>query len=133
MPVSALYVGLIGILMMVLSIRVIRNRQTEGQSLGHGGSAVLERRIRAQANLAEYAPLGLIALFVLEFNGTPAVLLHGLGALLVAGRVLHGWALSFTDGSTIGRTGGMALTLTMLGLSSLACLRLVFAGGVPAS
>ncbi len=128
MPVTLLYVGLIGLLMMVLSMRVIRARRSEGQSLGAGDSAMLERRIRAQGNLAEYGPLGLIALMVLEFNGLSAPFLHGLGALLVAGRVMHGWALSFTDGNAIGRTGGMVLTLSMLGISSLTCLRLFFAG-----
>ena len=32
---------------------------------------------------------------------------------------MHGWALSFTDGNAIGRTGGMVLTLTVIGLAAL--------------
>ena len=56
LPVTALYAGLMALLLLVLSIRVSQTRGKLGISLGGGGDAVMERRIRAQANLIEYAP-----------------------------------------------------------------------------
>lgn len=43
----------------------------------------------AQANAAQYIPIGLILLFALEYNGAAGWLIHGLGWALVAGRVIH--------------------------------------------
>ncbi len=123
MPITALYAAALGALLVVLSMRVVRRRRTAGQSLGHGGDTMLERRIRAQGNLAEYAPIALITLLILETNGLPPVILHALGVTLLLGRTMHAWALSRAAGSVVGRTGGMALTLAMIGISSMLCLR----------
>ena len=87
--------------------------------IGDGGHVDLQRRIRAQANLAEYAPLALIFLGALELSAWPAWMLHGLGLLLVVGRVLHGWAMAFTAQNAFGRIGGIALTLTMIALAAV--------------
>ena len=128
MPISALYAAIIAVLWLVLSVRVIRFRRAAGVSVGHADNLILERRIRAHGNLAEYAPIGLIALLILEFSGTSALILHGLGILLVAGRGLHAWALSLPQGSPFGRSAGMALTLIMIGLSAGLCLRVFLSG-----
>ena len=56
MPITSLYSGIIGLLLVILSARVILTRRRLRISLGSGGDAVLERRIRAQGNLAEYVP-----------------------------------------------------------------------------
>lgn len=119
MSITALYAGIVGLLLVVLSTRVIVARRSQRISLGSGGNDTLERRIRAHGNLAEYGPLGLILIGLLELGGWPAGVLHILGILLIAGRLLHGWAFSFTAGNTFGRTGGMALTLTAIGFASL--------------
>lgn len=122
MPIVTLYAGILGLWLLTLSVRVIGKRRGGGPSLGDGGDTAMQRRIRAQANLAEYAPLGLILLWVLETAGQPAVIVHGLGIMLVTGRLLHGWALSFTDSSSFGRFWGTLLTLSMLALASLLSL-----------
>lgn len=120
MIVTAFYAGLLGLLLVLLSARVIRARQTEKVSLGHGGATVLERRIRAQGNLTEYAPIGLILVGALELATAPIAFVHLLGIGLLVGRCMHGWALSFTDGNTFGRVGGMILTLTVIGIAAIA-------------
>ena len=127
MPVTALYAALIATLLVVLSLSVIARRRSAGQSLGHGDDRILERRMRAQGNLAEYAPIALILLLILETNGQPAWTIHALGVLLLGGRLLHAWALSQPKGSVVGRTGGMVLTITMITASALMCLRLYVA------
>ena len=50
---------------------------------------VLARRIRAHANAAEYVPLALLLLLILELNQTQPMLLHVFGCVLIAGRILH--------------------------------------------
>jgi len=119
MPVVSIYAGILGFWLVILSTRVVLFRRRARVNLGHGGNDELERRIRAQANLAEYAPMGLILIGLLEFSGWPLAAVHALGVLLVAGRLLHGWTLSFTTGSGVGRVGGMALTLTAIGIAAI--------------
>ncbi|WP_416897527.1 MAG: MAPEG family protein [Minwuia sp.] len=123
MPVTMLYAGLIGLLLLVLSVRVIALRRgPDGPSLGDGGNPDMARRIRAQGNLVEYAPIGLILLGLLEMNGQPVWAIHVLGIALVLGRVMHGWALSQPKGSVAGRVGGMVLTLSTIGILSIWCV-----------
>lgn len=128
MPVTALYAALLALLLLVLSLRVVRGRGAERVSLGTGGSTRLERRIRAQANFAEYVPLALILIGLLEVADASPVLLHLLGLLLLAGRLLHGYALSFTERNIPARVGGMALTFAAIGLGAVLNLFLLLFG-----
>lgn len=80
------------------------------------------RKIRAQANFAEYVPLSLAMLAFLELGQTSAVVLHGLGSALLVGRLLHGYAFSFSETFPVGRVGGTALTLLVLITSALLCI-----------
>ena len=119
MEVTPIYAGFLGLLLAILSARVIGARRAFEVSLGDGKNATLERRIRAQGNLAEYGPIAIILIGILEISGYPAPVLHVIGLLLLAGRFLHGWALSFTQGSAVGRVGGMILTLSEISIASL--------------
>jgi uncharacterized membrane protein YecN with MAPEG domain len=121
MTVTPLYAGVLAILFFVLSIRVIKMRGT-GISLGDGGNPVMLRRIRGHANFAEYVPLILLMMGFLEINHYPSYLLHGIGVVLLVGRLLHGYALSFTEKFSLGRFLGTVLTFTALNVSALACV-----------
>ena len=121
MTITPLYAGILALVFFVLSIRVIKMRGT-GISLGDGGNPVMLRRIRGHANFAEYVPLILLMMGFLEVSHFPAYLLHGLGVVLVVGRLLHGFALSFTEKFFLGRFLGTVLTFTALNVSALACL-----------
>ncbi|SLN49749.1 Inner membrane protein YecN [Roseivivax jejudonensis] len=120
LSVTPIYAALLTALFIALSVRVIRARQGAGVSLGHGGDPGLEARIRAQGNCAEYAPLGILLLLLAELQGAPAIALHPLGLLLLAGRVAHGLAL--TRGALGLRVAGMALTFTMLAITAAGLL-----------
>jgi uncharacterized membrane protein YecN with MAPEG domain len=119
MTVTSLYAGLLALLLTVLSVRVILGRRTFGISLGTGGNAALERRMRAQGNFAEYAPIGLLLLALLEFSGLQAITLHILGSFLLVGRLMHAWAFWFERSNAFCRIVGMALTLTSIGTAAL--------------
>lgn len=120
--ITGVFAGLIGLLFLVLSARVITYRRQEGISLGDGEDKTMRRRVRAQANCAEYAPIALIMMLVVELQNGSAVLLVLLGAAFLIGRVLHGIAFSGTGQWILGRVVGMVLTLASLGCLSLLAL-----------
>jgi uncharacterized membrane protein YecN with MAPEG domain len=61
-----LYAGLLALWLVVLSLRVIQARRAARVSLGDGGNRALQRAIRGQANFAEYVPIALLLLLILE-------------------------------------------------------------------
>lgn len=118
-PVTTLAAAILGLWLLTLSVRVIRGRQSAKVSMGDGGDRSLGRRIRAQANLSEYAPTGLILMFLAEAQGAPVWLVGIFAAIFVVGRLGHGYAMGFTDKWALGRVGGTMATLTGLGLLAL--------------
>jgi uncharacterized protein len=121
MTITPLYAGLLAILFLALSIRVIQKRTNV--SLGDGGDPELLRRIRGHGNFAEYVPLMLLMMALLEYGGAlPAWLLHALGITLVVARVLHGIALSFTAKWKFGRFYGTLLSFIVLLVLALLCV-----------
>jgi uncharacterized membrane protein YecN with MAPEG domain len=123
MSVTLLYAGALGLWFVALTIRVVLGRSGPGNpSLGDGGNPEMLRRIRGHGNFAEYVPIVLVMLGFLELSGEPKWVLHCLGLALLLGRLLHGYALSFTANFPFGRTAGILLTLiALLGASGL-CL-----------
>ena len=121
MIITPLYAGLVAILFFVLSVRVVQGRGG-GISLGDGGDARLQRRIRAHGNFAEYVPLILLMMAMLELSRWSLYLLHALGITLVVARLLHGYALSFTERFKFGRFWGTALTFLLLVLCGVLCV-----------
>ncbi|MEL7279320.1 MAG: MAPEG family protein, partial [Pseudomonadota bacterium] len=104
--------------------RVILRRRAAKISVGDGGDKILMKRMRVQANCAEYVPLGVILLMIVELSGAASLTVHELGLMLVAGRVMHAAGMSITPQIPILRIIGMVLTLTMLGLSAVLALYL---------
>ena len=108
--------------LLILSWRVIKARQSGGSSLGDGGDKDLQRRIRAQANLTEYAPLFVSLVALMEMQNGNSIVLIILSLMFLSGRFAHGYALSFTQGNVAGRVGGMGLTITA------AAIAVIYAG-----
>lgn len=122
MPITALYAAILAPLFVLLSVRVIRMRQGAGAALGDNGDPVLLRRMRVQANFAEYVPLALILLAGAESMRTDNWVLHILGISLVIGRVSHAFGVSQSNERYRFRIAGMALTLTMMVMAAGVCL-----------
>ena len=120
--ITPIYACVIGLLFLVLSARVILYRRGAGISLGDGDDKTMRRRIRAQANCAEYAPIGLILLGLTEATGAPALAVHLLGLMLLAGRVLHGVGFWGKRPVMRLRVPGMILTTVMIALSAMGLL-----------
>jgi uncharacterized membrane protein YecN with MAPEG domain len=120
--VTSIYAALLAALFILLSARVIGFRMARRLDLGDAGDRQLLKRIRAQGNCAEYAPLGLLLLLLCELAGAPGVALHGLGGALLAGRIAHALGLSLSPQRLILRQIGMVLTFAMLGLAAAGLL-----------
>ncbi|MDZ4362199.1 MAPEG family protein [Brevundimonas sp.] len=114
-PVQAasLWSGLLVLLMVLLSIRVVMARRSHRVLLGDGGVAQVTLAGRVFGNAAEYIPAGIGALALLALLGMPALAIHIIGGLLFTGRLVH--AISLSDKRpTAGRILGMALTFIAL-------------------
>lgn len=122
LTVTPLYAALIAFVYVALSARVIIYRRSNKISLGDAGDNSLLKRMRAQANCAEYAPFGLLLLAMVELTGASGTTVHILGIMLLLGRVMHGYGFSASPPIMNFRVGGMVLTLTMILASAVGLL-----------
>ncbi len=119
MTVTPLYAALCGLLLILLSQRVIRQRHRYKVALGDAGEPQIRRAMRVQANFVEYAPIALVLLALAELQGHAFWLLHGLGLLLLCGRLLHAFGVAREPENIRFRVAGMALTFAAIALASL--------------
>ena len=117
-PITALYAALVTLIYLALIMRIEQLRGRYKVGLGDGGVPELTRAIRAQGNAAEHLPITLILLGLAEARGLSSTWLHVAGASFVIGRVLHGWGLNRSAGTTFGRAVGVSANwLVMIGLA----------------
>jgi len=121
MIVTPLYAGLLTLLFVLLSLRVVKFRQ-KGIPLGDGGDPKMLRVVRGHANFAEYVPLALLMMAVLELGRSSIYILHAIGIALILSRLLHAYALSYATRFRFGRVWGAALTFVVLVVEALMCL-----------
>ena len=118
MPVFFVCAGLLGLLVVVLTVNVGIIRGRKKINLGDGGDPEMIAAIRAHANLIEFAPLCLLLIYVAsDFYGfwTTAAL----SALFLLARVLHAGGMLWVipQGRFLGATGTtvvLAVTSIML-------------------
>ena len=111
---AGLWSGLLILLMIVLSGLTVTRRRRHLVAFGDGGNAELNAAARAFGNASEYIPVGLIALVLLALTGAPEMMIHGVGATLLLGRIVHAIGLLFQKGPSLGRVVGMVLTYLAL-------------------
>ncbi len=117
-PVSFLYAGLLGLLLIALSVQVVLARRRYKVRLGTGSDDGMQQAVRVQANFAEYVPFAVLLLVFSEISGLPTAVVHGAGVLLLVSRMMHAWGLSQSPGSAFGRFYGTAGTwIAILGMS----------------
>ena len=125
--VTPLYAALLTLWYVVLSVRVIRMRTRTRTSLGDGGNRDMQGAIRGHGNFAEYVPLALVLMLMLELGHMSIYVLHALGVTLLIARLIHGYTLSYSY-SLQRRVAGMALTFVVLGVEIVLCLYLALKG-----
>ncbi|WP_376695044.1 MAPEG family protein [Wenzhouxiangella sp. EGI_FJ10305] len=119
--ITIFYAGLLGLVFLGLALQVVRLRRSLQVGLGSGGHESLNLAVRAHANFAEYVPMSLIMLALVEAGtAAPAWVLHLLGLGLLAGRLMHGFVgLNRSAGYTPGRFWGTALTWLVIAIAGL--------------
>jgi uncharacterized membrane protein YecN with MAPEG domain len=119
-PITALYAGVLGILLVVISARVSVLRAKFKVMFGDGGQEALMRAIRAQGNFIEYVPLALLLIIMVEWAGAKPWVVHSLAGGLLASRLIHYWGI--TARKDPGRGIGVTITWIVLAVAGLVVL-----------
>jgi uncharacterized membrane protein YecN with MAPEG domain len=115
LPIALTAAGAAALVNFWLSWRIAQLRESEKISVGDGGNMRLTARMRAQLNFAEYAPVVLILIVLIEATRGTQLWLGIVAGIFILGRVLHGLGM---DGWRLGRTAGMICTApVMIGLA----------------
>ena len=119
--VTPLFASIFALMYLYLSFGVIKFRLKHQVSLGTGEHSDLEKAMRTHGNFAEYVPLCLILLFLLENLTLSTNLAFWLGCLLLVARVSH--VIGMNNGKLFKfRQFGMIGTFLVMLISSLAML-----------
>ena len=122
---TAFYAGLLALVYLGLSGWVIGARVSENVLFGDGGDDTVLKRVRSHANFAEYVPLALIVIGLLEASGGSHGLDRALLVALLVGRILHPIGMFAPPNSPrqfACRGGGILLTMAALAVAAIALL-----------
>lgn len=125
LPVTAFVAAICALLLLATAIDTVRQRLRLKAAFGDHGDAKLISASRSHGNLAEYAPITIILLGLLETGRANHMALMVIGAIFLIGRVAHVIGLytpSEPGKAPLGRQVGVAATfgtLLILGLWTL--------------
>lgn len=115
LPITALYAALLTVIAIVLTQHVGQTRLASGVSLNHADNPALAAAIRRHANFTEHVPLAILLMIIIELNLAPSWVLHTMGVLLVASRLVHPFGIDFdvmrSKWRLLGALGTLAATL----------------------
>jgi uncharacterized membrane protein YecN with MAPEG domain len=86
---TAIYAAVLALIFVALTMWVSAARFRFRVNHGDGGNTELQRRIRSHANFAEFVPLILILVALLEAGGAARFTIHALLLPLVIARIMH--------------------------------------------
>jgi len=109
--VVSLYAALLAVVFVALSVRTLLMRRRLQIAIGDAGNQSMLRAMRVHSNFAEYVPLSLLLILLVEASGANSLFVHALGASVVAGRISHAFGVSQLKEQYAFRVLGMALTL----------------------
>jgi len=126
--VTGIYAAVLGIIFIVLRINVTIERAKTGISIMHQDNMVLAEKMRRFGNFIETVPFALILLAIIETAGASTTILHGVGGLLVASRLLHPFGLNSENGKNPLRIISGLMTTLAFAISSGYILWSAFGG-----
>lgn len=131
LPVTSATAGILALVFIALSARVIASRGRAGASLGDGNTGLIRAgeehtvpllvACRAHANFAEYVPLALLLIGLNEAQSAPRWFVCALATALVAARLLHPIGMGRKIPNPF-RAAGAVLTLATIGVGGLALI-----------
>lgn len=122
MPATLLYAALLALLFVALSIRTVRLRGKLRISLGDGNQPAMTRAMRTQANFAEYVPLALLLMYMMERHTDSHAWAHVLGIVLLVARLCHAWGFGREPENFRLRAAGAGLTFFVILAAALRLL-----------
>ena len=126
MSITPAYAAVLALFFVGLSVRTLLFRRKLGVAVGDAGNPQLLRASRVHANFAEYVPLCIILLGFCEAQGANPVVLHAAFTSLVVARVVHAYGVSNVQERVGFRVFGVAVTLSLLIMSSVFLLAVVY-------
>jgi len=127
LPITLTFAAAAALLNIWLAVRVSRVRMTEKVLHGDGGSALLMRRMRAQANFIEYTPFVLILCGLVEMALGSQNWLWGIALAYMLGRVAHAFGMDMTKPHWT-RAGGIMVTMLVMIVLAIAALYASYSG-----
>lgn len=135
LPITLCTASILGIIYVLLSIAVSgeRGRSKIGLGTGTEGSAALGEEhnasrllvaVRRHGHFAEYVPISLILMMLLELGGANRIILIGLGVALVLARAMIVFGLGRAAPNVL-RAGGSTIQYLMILVASVYGLVLV--------
>ena len=119
---TPLYAAILGLVFVSLSMRTLKLRRKLQIAIGDAANEEMLRSMRVHSNFAEYAPITLLLIFMVEVMGAPTVLIHALGLSLLVGRLAHAYGVAKSPEDYRYRITGMAMTFTALMASALSLI-----------
>lgn len=108
LPITSILAALYALMMVALSLLVSLRRRNLWVVHGDANDDILRRRIRAHGNFIEYAPMALLIVALLEYRGSPNLLIGGLALCFLVSRLLHAYGMLYGK-SPAERAFGMML------------------------
>ena len=109
--------GILGLMQIVLSIRVARQRHRTLTNVDMTAEGEMGRRIRARGNFSENVPVSLILLALSELAYGSSPMIGVIAGMLVLARFSHAWAMA--RGWRTARVAGTAGTFTVIGVCAM--------------
>ena len=120
--ITPVYAAGLALFFVALSVRTLLMRRKYQIAVGDGDNPQLLRAMRVHANFAEYTPLALLLIYMLESSITASLAIHALCLCLVVGRASHAFGVSQVQETYFYRVFGMAMTFTVIGFTALGIL-----------
>jgi len=132
LPITLTIAAAAALLNIWLALRIGRLRMSKKVSIGHGGDALLETRMRAQANFGENTPFVLILLALIELAKGSQTWLWLVAIAYILARIAHAFGMERPAPNPL-RAGGAIITmLVLLGLAGYA-LSIPYLAKIPAA
>ena len=118
MPVTLITAGLLGLVFLALTFRVVARRTSGKIMIGDGGDQQMLERIRAHGNFVEHVPFTLLLMAGIEISaGHHSLWLWLSGGLLVLARIIHAIGMSRSAPNVFRASGALINWVLILALS----------------
>lgn len=120
LPITLTIVGAAAIVNLWLALRIVTVRIKAKVLLGDGGNSLLAARMRAQLNFAEYTPIVLILIGLIELARGTHGWLWAVGIIYILGRILHPFGLDKQTPNPLRAAGILTTWAVLIGLAGYA-------------